>query len=238
MTRLEDRRPLLAFSALCLAALALAVLSTVATHQARHFYLVWNLTLALVPLGCALAINALADRGRERLAWALGVPWLLFLPNAPYILTDFIHLQRTHHPWAWGHLLLLVWFSFAGLTSGILALHIVHRLVRERSNAMLGWLFVGGISLLTGLGVGLGRFRRWNSWDILHQPGHIASDILGHLPVGRWSVETLVPWGLGAFFGFAYLLFWSLRPLTVEVGGGGRRDMTERLKPIKGTGDW
>lgn len=212
MTRHEDRRPLFALAALCAGALSLAVLGTVVTRQSRHFYLVWNLFLALIPLACALGIDGLVRLGRGRLALALGVPWLLFLPNAPYILTDFIHLQRTQSPWAWGHLLLLVWFSFAGLASGVLSLHLVHRLVTRQWGAWTGWVFVTVTALLSGLGVALGRFRRWNSWDILQQPQDIAWDIVRHLPLGRITSETLLPWGLGAFFGFAYFLFWSMRP--------------------------
>jgi uncharacterized membrane protein len=212
MTRLEDRRPLVVFALFCLAALALAGCGSVLTRQSRHYYLIWNLTLAVIPLVCALGIDVLARHGKERLAVALGIPWLLFLPNAPYILTDFIHLQRSPTPWAWGHLLLLVWFSFAGLAAGIFALHIVHRCVTERLGPALGWAFVAGMSVLSGIGVALGRFQRWNSWDILHQPQGIAQDLMRHFPPARLSPETILPWGLGAFFGFAYLLFWSLRP--------------------------
>ncbi|MGE3313143.1 MAG: DUF1361 domain-containing protein [Limisphaerales bacterium] len=207
----EDRRPLLAFCAFCGASLALAGFGTLATGRVVHFYLVWNLVLAVVPLALAVGVDALVRNRREIPALALGVPWLLFLPNAPYILTDFIHLQHPFHPWTWGHLLLLVWFSFAGLASGVLSLHIVHRCVAERLGPMVGWMFVGGVSLLTGLGVALGRFQRWNSWDILHQPTSIAHDLLRHFPLARPTPEAVLPWGLGAFYGFAYLLFWSLR---------------------------
>ncbi len=215
--RAEDRRPLLALAALCGGAFALAAGGALMTRQFRHAYLVWNLFLALLPLAFALAVDASSLRRRNALALALLVPWLLFLPNAPYILTDFIHLRRTHSPWAWGHLLLLVWFSFAGLASGILSLHIVHRRVAELRGHWIGWGFVVAIAVLTGLGVGLGRFQRWNSWDILHQPGLILSDLARHLPLGRLSAETMLPWGLGAFFGFAYLLFWSLRPVPMPA---------------------
>ncbi len=218
MTRPEDRRPLVAFGAFCGAALALAGLGSAATGRFTHFYLVWNLVLAVVPLVFAVGVDVLIRRRRDLPALALGVPWLLFLPNAPYILTDFIHLQRPFHPWAWAHLLLLVWFSFAGLASGVLSLQIVHRCVAERAGPVVGWLFVAGVSLLTGLGVALGRFQRWNSWDILHQPTSIAQDLLRHVPSGRPTPEGLLPWGLGAFFGFVYLLFWSLRSAAPRPG--------------------
>jgi uncharacterized membrane protein len=212
MTRPEDRRPLLVFALFCLAALILATFGSAITQQSRHYYLIWNLILALVPLVCALGIDALALRRRDRLALLLGIPWLLFLPNAPYILTDFIHLRRSPTPWAWGHLLLLVWFSCAGLASGILSLHLVHRCLTERIGNALGWAFVAGISILSGIGVALGRFQRWNSWDVLQEPHGIANDLLRHFPPTRLSPEAVLPWGLGLFFGFAYLFFWSLRP--------------------------
>jgi len=211
MLRIEDRRPLLALFALCAGAVGLWFLGAALSQRIRHAYLLWNLVLAVVPLAFALGIEVLAGRRLYGCALALGVPWLLFLPNAPYILTDFIHLQRSHSHWAWVYLLLLVWFCFAGLASGLFSLHLVHRIVTERLGSALGWLFVGGTSLLTGLGVALGRFQRWNSWDIVHQPGEIVADLFRHLPSQQLSYESLVSTGIGTFFGFTYLLFWSFR---------------------------
>lgn len=209
--QLPHRRGLVAVGILSAGALLLAAAGTVFTRRIQHFYLVWNLFLALVPLGFAL----LADRSFARRGWVLAgfsaVLWLLFLPNAPYILTDFIHLTRTDPRWVWGHLLLLVWFSGAGLFSGLLSLRILHDALARYHRPMVAWSAVAIVSWLTGLGVVLGRFERWNSWDALRNPVAVAEDILHRLTPGAVSpLQSVLPWALGAFFGLTYLVLWAL----------------------------
>jgi uncharacterized membrane protein len=93
----RDRRALtipalLAASALCVATVVLRE-----HHTGNDFYrfLVWNLVLAWVPLVLALAAYASASRGASAASVAFGLLWLLFFPNPPYLLTDFIHLRET-----------------------------------------------------------------------------------------------------------------------------------------------
>jgi uncharacterized membrane protein len=204
------RRSLLAMTLLCLGAMILAVLGVAATRQFRHSYLVWNLVLGLIPLALALWIHRL--EAGNRMVWSAlaAIAWLLFLPNSPYILTDFMHLTHTPRAWFWGHLMALVWFSFTALLAGLLSLRIMHDLVERRFGHGCGWTFAMTTSLLAGLGVTLGRFHRWNSWDAVRQPGDIVLDALRHLPVSNLSLETLFPWAFGAFFGAAYLMVWTL----------------------------
>lgn len=231
------RRPLLAVVALCLGALGLAFFGGLATRQFRHLYLVWNLVLALVPLGLSLGVHHLSLTGRDRWAVALAVPWLFFLPNAPYVLTDFIHLSDTPDRFAWAHLLALAWFSFAALAAGLLSLRIMHHLVERRWGTAWAWGFAANVCLLTGIGVTLGRFHRWNSWDALREPFAILVDVLRHVPLGadKPSVVTMFPWAFGVFFGLAYFFVWTLTPYfhsvdaraysaAVSAGGSGRKN--------------
>lgn len=214
----HTHRPFIALALLCVGACFLALIGAVMTRQAEHFYLVWNLFLGVIPVGLALAVQSLEERGRLAFAGVLTVVWLLFLPNAPYILTDFIHLIRTPRVWAWGHLVALVWFSFAALMAGLLSLRVVHGVVENRYGTLMAWVFVSFVSFLTGIGVALGRFHRWNSWDALRDPRQILTDAFHHVPVGSTpSVEVLFPWAFGAFFGLAYVFVWSLTPRLAVV---------------------
>lgn len=224
------RRGLLAVGLLSGGAVALAVAGTLLTRRAQHFYLLWNLFLALLPLGFSLwAHRAWSLRGPTAALLPASL-WLLFLPNSPYILTDFIHLTHTDPRWVWGHLLLLVWFSSAGLFSGLLSLRILHHRLAEFRSPALAWTSVAAVSMLTGIGVALGRFERWNSWDAFRNPTAVAEDILHRLTPGAVSLQqALLPWALGLFFALAYLVLWALAtdPSSysgmVSAGGSGRK---------------
>jgi uncharacterized membrane protein len=111
---------------------------------------------------------------RLQLPWAIvgGVfgLWLLFLPNAPYILTDILHLTRTSDAPAWYDLALLLSCSGTGLLLGYLSLIDVQRIVARRFSSIFGWLFAIVSLGLSGFAIYLGRFLRWNSWDVLVTP--------------------------------------------------------------------
>lgn len=167
----------------------LLVVSTLATAlvAVRWFYsgrpaylfLIWNLFLAWLPVLMALA--AVALRRIPVLLWASGAAWLLFLPNAPYLLTDLGHLGRWGNAPYWFDLLLLLVFALTGLLLGFVSLKVMHQLVQERLGQVAGWLFAIVTLSLSSLGVYIGRFLRWNSWDMLVQPSHVLGDLFALL---------------------------------------------------------
>src|SRR4051812_24325808 len=83
-----------------------------------HEYLLWNLALAWVPFVAALGLEAYSRMGRRRSMWACGVVWLLFLPNAPYLLTDLHHLGDAE-AMPWLNLARFVAFAWAGCVLGL-----------------------------------------------------------------------------------------------------------------------
>lgn len=142
-------------------------------------FLHWNLFLAWVPYVVALVIVAL-DRVRAP-GWALAVPgvvWLLFLPNAPYILTDFIHLGAIPGAPMWFDVLLIGAFAGTGLLLGMASLLLVHDVVGTRLGSRAGWVLAIGSLALSSLGIYLGRFPRFNSWDVLTNPGGLVDVVL------------------------------------------------------------
>jgi uncharacterized membrane protein len=156
------------------------------TGHWRQLYLVWNLLLAWLPLIFALAATGIRQREGSR-RWSFRVTataWLLFFPNAPYILTDLVHLGPRSHGVFWADLVLILLFALIGVVLGFLSLYLMQRLVARRFGWLAGWLFVVVVTALSGFGIYLGRFLRWNSWDIVLNPFDLLSDL------SRWFLNA------------------------------------------------
>lgn len=145
----------------------------------RQLYLPWNLFLAWLPLIFA-CLAARADTAAAPNRWrfrAFALAWLLLFPNAPYILTDLLHLPPNTHHRFWGDLVLILLFALNGLVLGFLSLYLMQTLVARRFGLVKGWLFAVAASALSGFGICIGRFLRWNSWDVLLNPVGILADV-------------------------------------------------------------
>ena len=154
-----------------------------------YSFLQWNLFLAWIPLFSALGLWALQQRQRRGTGLAgalLFLCWLAFFPNAPYIVTDFLHLTERNNVPLWYDLLLIFSFAWNGLVVGFTSLWIVQTVIAGRWGQWLSWLIVAGTLALSGFGIYLGRFLRWNSWDLLTNPRLLASDII-QLGRVRWQ---------------------------------------------------
>src|SRR5215207_6649469 len=141
------------------------------TGSGYYRFLLTNLFLACVPLFFSTALRVI---NRLRFHWAMMAPlavlWLLFLPNAPYILTDILHLTRSADAPLWYDLALLLSCSGTGLLLGYLSLVDVQEIVARRFSPIVGWVFALVSLVLSGFAIYLGRFLRWNSWDVLFTP--------------------------------------------------------------------
>ena len=159
--------------------LSLLVVRMSYTKHFTFIFLVWNLFLAWVPYLLSTLIKKM-DKGTWR-SFVYCLPilgfWLLFLPNSPYILTDLFHLRPRGDVPQWFDLILICNFAWTALWMGFLSLYNVQLFIRQRMS-MWGTNFVVMMILfLTGFGVYLGRFQRFNSWDLLTQPFEILSQI-------------------------------------------------------------
>jgi uncharacterized membrane protein len=155
--------------------LAAVVAYRVAAGTGDLDYLLWNLALAWVPLVAALALDDVRSTPL-RLQLPLLAVWLAFFPNAPYLVTDLIHIDPDDHT-AIGLVGDVAVISVApvGLALGFSSLMLVERAVRERFGGRLA-LTVAVLSLvLASLGIYLGRVVRLNSWDLLTRPRLVGS---------------------------------------------------------------
>lgn len=176
--------------------------------------LVWNLYLAWMPFVFSLFV-AFLNFVKPR-SWGLlllpGALWLLFFPNAPYIVTDFLHLADRPYVPLWYDIILLATFAWTGCFLAIASLRIMQITVTSYLGWWFGWIFAGIALFLGGLGIYLGRFSRWNSWDLVLHPNEVLFDITSRLvnPLSnlRFFSFTLL---FTAFLLVCYLTFISVR---------------------------
>lgn len=144
-----------------------------------HKFLMWNLFLAWIPFLCALLMVAFY-RARAA-AWLYVVPfslWLLFFPNAAYLVTDLYNLHQFPNVPLWYDIAFFATMAWTGLLLAVAALFIVQRMVKQSYGWVASWLVVLLAVGLNGVGIYLGRFLRWNSWDVVTDPIAVMQDAI------------------------------------------------------------
>lgn len=183
----------------------------------NYAFLIWNLFLAWIPFLIAYFTYTLTLNRR----WMyVIVPfaaflWLIFFPSAPYILTDFQHLAYWRDVPIWYDVILLLWFSFTGLLLGMVSLFLMQEVIRREFGRWAGWGFVALVAVLSSAGVYVGRFLRWNSWDIFFNPAGMAQYTLDQAQAP--SLRSLGFTSLfGALFLFLYITLYTFGHLLLE----------------------
>jgi uncharacterized membrane protein len=183
---LSQRHRLLLIGVLVLSSLAALGLQEIrqgwTNGNGRLGPIAWDVFLAWVPLAFAAALYHAHERGtRNRLyLGALGILWLLFFPNAPYLLTEFIHMNP--HPggpaapiyvrdsiW-WCDLIVILSIAWVGLLLGFVSMYLVQRVIEARTNLLVSWIAVLVCLSAGSFGMTLGRVLRLNSWDFVTDP--------------------------------------------------------------------
>lgn len=146
----------------------------------NFIFLIWNLFLAWIPYWVAMSLNWVGKRTSSSIIVGLIlIIWLLFFPNAPYIITDFLHLKHRPPVPLWYDLSLLFAFAWTGLILGFLSLMEVQQFLQKRYSNHLAWTVTVLSLLLCGFGIFIGRFQRWNSWDVITNPIGLVQDLFG-----------------------------------------------------------
>ena len=203
-------------SALCLG------LELVREHRYGAYdfrFLIWNLILAWIPLLIALIVYDRYRRGRPLLLLAPAlVLWLLFLPNAPYIVTDFVHLSAGSPAPLWLDGVEVSAFAWTGMLLGFVSLYLVHAVARHRLGAVPSWIGVLGVLALISVGVYLGRVKRWNSWDLLTQPGARLAQLHAHLGDPASLTRAVgISLAVTCLLATAYLVFYVLMAVRLDA---------------------
>jgi uncharacterized membrane protein len=202
----------------CAVCIGLVVARVAYSDRIDHLGLIWNLFLAWIPFMLAYFAYAVSW---SRISLYFIIPaiaflWLIFFPNAPYMLTDLQDLSR--EPGGaplWYDVIIVVWCSWTGTLLGIISLYLMQDIIVRTISRAAGWIFVFAISSLSSFGMYIGRFVRLNSWDILQDPAETAMEILGIVvdPSMRLAAFTLL---YTFFFLFIFLLLYSFSHMLRE----------------------
>jgi len=166
-----------------------------------YVFLAWNLLLAFIPY----AISSYVHSNRQRLIPLIfwGVLWLLFLPNALYIITDLKHLRERPSIPVWYDCLLLFSFSALALLFGLLSLYKMNMVIKKYTSTIMQHILLIIISILTGFGVYLGRVERWNSWDLFTKPISLLTECTA-------LIKIPYVWCFSAIYGLAFLFMYYI----------------------------
>jgi len=207
--------------------LLLLVLSLVAVffHLVRilfnapvDFSMDWNLFLSWIPLIAAFFINNITRRfGRlPFLVIMVSLFWLAFFPNAPYMITDLAHLSVDYQrDLTWHDTIMLFCYAEVSLFNGLVSLYWIHQTWRRVFSKKVSTSFLLASLPLAGFGVYLGRIRRMNSWDIIHDPKIILENLLNSL-IDRTAL--VISLEIGLLLGMLYLVLWAIIRFRVRYG--------------------
>lgn len=188
------------------------------THTPYYDFLIWNLILAWIPFLLALRFYEGYRRGSSRSGLAVVAAfWLLFLPNAPYMVTDLVHLGRIPGAPLWFDGGMIAAFAGTGLVLGLGSVYLVHAVARRALGVWRSWLLLAPVLGLCSLGVMLGRVERLNSWDAVVRPRRLLDLLASH--IGDPSAQVRMAALAGAYTAFlavAYLVFYSFSGLRLD----------------------
>lgn len=178
------------------------------------FFLNWNLFLAWIPFIISSFLLIFKIKSKLSLAIAVGV-WIVFFPNSPYILTDLFHLKTRNSVPIWYDLVVILSYAWTGLFCGFVSLSDIEKRLSAYYNRSTINCITVSFLFLTSFGVYLGRFLRWNSWDVLSNPFGLFNDILVRI---IYPMEYTKTWGvtilMGIMLNFMYFMMKSMKNIT------------------------
>ena len=182
------------------------------TGTKMYLFLNWNLFLAFIPWSLGSVILMKGYEKKKTIFICFMLCWLLFFPNAPYILTDFFHLKQRPNVPLWFDWALILSFAWTGLVYGFSSLADIELILTEKFTKRHVTCLIIAFLFLSGFGVYLGRFLRWNSWDILNNPLSVGTDILNRithpfLHTRTWLITSVI----GVLLNMMYFSFKSVK---------------------------
>ena len=202
---LNDTQKLISVS-LCFT-LSMLALRVLYTGSIMYLFYPWNLFLAPVPLYFSgLLLKQKAFNFQTILLLAV---WLLFLPNAPYLLTDIFHFEERLPVPAWFDLLIVVSGAWNGVLICMISLFRVEKFLNIYCKAKFVNLAVPGLLIPCGYGIYIGRYLRYNSWDVITEPVTLLKTSTLHL---YHPLQNLNVW----LFTFIFAVFLGIIYFTIQ----------------------
>lgn len=192
-------------------------LAELAVNRYQLITVVWNIFLVLLPWAFYLLLKShwrrtgLRKFSQKAAAVVLFIFWLLFFPNAAYIITDVRHLlnycpldspNKVCADNAWMIIFFFTYSSF-GWVSFYYLLKSMSSLFNEVFNRLSPNFFAVLVIPISSLGVLVGLLNRFNSWDIFLFPLWF----LRVLAVYFSDINYFIDWFV--FTIFLYLLYFA-----------------------------
>lgn len=183
---------------------AMVVVRIIYTDRLTFLFLIWNLFLAWLPYAATnWAQHQPKWKSGKRLLF-LFTGWLLFIPNAFYIITDLFHLGYSNVP-LWFDLALILSFAWNGLLLGLLSVRQMEKIMQPLLRGRHELLFIYPIMWMSAWGVYIGRYLRFNSWDVITNPFALITDIIDLL---IHPLQNLMAWGMVACYSVLMTLMY------------------------------
>ncbi|RYD56523.1 MAG: DUF1361 domain-containing protein [Sphingobacteriales bacterium] len=181
------------------------------TGELTFVFIIWNLFLAGVPLYTSHKLELAKSKIQS---WLYAAVWLLFFPNAMYIVTDLFHLHERPEIPLWFDLVLLLSAALNGVIMGYLSLYKIEKWLKTFVPLRYITPIIFAILFLCGYGIYLGRYLRWNSWDTIVQPYLLFADIVHHC---LHPFRNMHVWTLSAVFAiWMYLLYTHFKKIKLQ----------------------
>jgi uncharacterized membrane protein len=185
----------------------LLVIRVVSSDSMRYVFLIWNLILAaIVPLLAWWLVIRIKRFGwmkwQQLLLTAL---WIGFLPNSFYLITDFIHVRQNYEANLLFDVSMMMSFVILGLLLGYISIYMVHLQLLKRFRTRNAWYLIGALFFVASFAIYLGRFTRWNTWDVVLKPAGLLFDVSDRLV--NPTIHTQTYQTTLIFFGLLFLLY-------------------------------
>lgn len=179
------------------------------TGSFEFLFLNWNLFLAFIPWLITSVIILKELQNKKIILFFMIISWLLFFPNSPYILTDLIHLGMSTKAPLWYDLILILSFAWTGLLFGFISLMDIEKVLENFLGRGKTIFLIISFLFISGFGVYIGRYLRWNTWDVVVSPFALLTDIFTSV---THPASFSRAWGLTLFIGiFLNLIYFSLK---------------------------
>ena len=194
---------LLLLTGLCI---TLVIARIIKTEQFSFVFMFWNLFLAFVPYW--ISVYLFKHRETRLIKFViLGGVWVLFLPNAPYMITDLFHLHNRADLPIWYDLLLILSFAIIGMYLFYLSIHQMKEVVKVKLPTLYRPVFLILLFIAVSYGVYIGRFLRLNSWDIIHPISLTKTCLSTFIQLPCLKDMSCFTFLFSIFLSFLYILF-------------------------------
>ena len=194
----------------CLFSIGLVFFRGAYADNWRYLSLIWNLFLAFIPFWITRTASRRKDWVHSNVRFFIVfICWLLFLPNSFYIITDLFHLRQQVSIPLWYDLALIFSSAWNGLLMGVLSIRQMEKMVEKKWRVKTDVLFLYPVMLLNAFGIYLGRYLRFNSWDVVTNPSNLIDEIV-YLIIH--PIRNRLDWGMV----FCYAVLMTLIYVTIK----------------------